>query len=191
MAAQDNTNMNTSKPINPSSAVHISNAKNVHVYVHTAPSDDDISFNHNLMKYFQYMSSFSEDFDGDLKLEYADDMPCSKSKSKSKSTGTTQLKSEHAPTKHEQGRWERYIGKVTNLVTEDFPDMCLIEKTNVYRRYVSNTSDSTIELEFRFKGVPHMSKCKVTYKENGEIAFYKITRDPKKLYKAMKDFVYE
>lgn len=184
----DHSNVNTSH-IKAPNAVHIGKAEQVNVYVNTFPHDDDISFNYNLRRYFEYMDNFPSNYKEGMALDYVDD---DYQGSKKKSTKSSQTHTElSTPCTKSKDKWEKYISKVTKLVVEDFPDMCLIEKTNVYRKYVSNTSDSTVELEFRFKGVPHMTKCEVVYRENGEIVFHKSTKNPKKLYNAMKDFIFE
>lgn len=87
--------------------------------------------------------------------------------------------------------WDKYIKRITKLVYEEMPSMCLVEKNNVYRKFVSNIQDSVFEIEFRFKGTPDKMRCEAKYTDNGKIIYHKIKKTPKKLYKSINNFVYD
>jgi hypothetical protein len=85
-----------------------------------------------------------------------------------------------------EDKWEKYIKKINNLITNEFPHMCLIEKNNVYRKYVSNyDKDTYFEVKYRFKGDTQRSVCEVVYVQSGNIKYNIIKSSPRKLYKKL------
>lgn len=85
-----------------------------------------------------------------------------------------------------EDKWDKYIKKMNNLIIGEFPDMCLIEKNNVYRKYVSNNDENTyFEIQYRFKGNTQTHICECSYIQKGVVKYNIIKKTPKKLYKKL------
>lgn len=86
-------------------------------------------------------------------------------------------------------KWKKYIKKIHDLIIEEFPNMCLIKKTNNAYLYQSNTLKQNIAFECRFEGNPERQKCTCIIYNNGEKSFHKTKKTPKRLYKEMTDYI--
>jgi hypothetical protein len=86
-------------------------------------------------------------------------------------------------------KWKKYMKKIHDLIMEEFPNTCLIKKTNNSYLYESNTHHQQIAFECRFEGNPEHQKCTcVIYREENKI-FHKTKKTPKRLYKEIIDFI--
>lgn len=88
-------------------------------------------------------------------------------------------------------KWKKYINKIHNLILEEIPNMCLVEKTNVCFKYASNDGNDSrkVMFECRYEGVQTRSKCSGVIIENGKKIFHITKKTPKKLYKSLTDFI--
>jgi len=87
-------------------------------------------------------------------------------------------------------KWRKYINRLHTLIIDDIPDMCLIEKTNVYFRYQSNDkSKRSVMFECHFEGDKRRQNCVVVVSEKGRIVFDETCKTPKRLYKKLCDYI--
>lgn len=88
-------------------------------------------------------------------------------------------------------KWKKYINKIHQLIIEEIPNMCLVEKTNVSYRYESNIAKNkrTIMFECRYEGIPERQQCTGLIIENGKTIFHMTKKTPKRLYKYISDFI--
>ena len=88
-------------------------------------------------------------------------------------------------------KWKKYINKIHNLIMDEIPNVCLVDKTNVSYRYESNDTKNkrTIMFECRYEGIPERQKCTGVIIENERTLFHMTKKTPKRLYKYLIDFI--
>lgn len=86
--------------------------------------------------------------------------------------------------------WDKYIDKIHNMIMNMGMGMCMIERNNIYRKYVDiYNPEITITYECRFKGLDRKRHCEATYVKDGVTIYNKVKTTPKKLYNSMKRFI--
>jgi hypothetical protein len=87
-------------------------------------------------------------------------------------------------------KWKKYMKKIHDLIMEEFPNTCLIKKTNNSYLYESNTDSQYIAFKCRFEGIPQRQKCSCVIYNADKKVFHKTKKTPKRLYKEINDYVY-
>lgn len=86
-------------------------------------------------------------------------------------------------------KWKKYMKKIHDLIMNEFPNMCLIKKTNNAYLYESNTHRQNVAFECRYEGNPGKQKCTCVVYEQGIKVFHKTKKTPKSLYKKLEDYI--
>lgn len=86
-------------------------------------------------------------------------------------------------------KWKKYMKKIHILIMNEFPNICLIKKTNNAYMYESNTHRQNIAFECRYEGSPEKQKCTCVVYEQGIKVFHKTKKTPKRLYRELTDYV--
>lgn len=86
-------------------------------------------------------------------------------------------------------KWKKYVKKIHDLIQSEYPDICLVKKTNNAYRYESNTQNRIIRFECRFEGVPNKQRCTCIIYEKDDKVFHMTKKTPKRLYKELDKFI--